>query len=97
MTTSSEEADPSLARLLFGDGTPKKAVLTALIVGTVLIVINHGDVLSRGDLPPIWKILLTYFVPYCVTTWGAFSGKKAQIKRAKSARLLKMEKVETEL
>jgi len=96
MTTSGEDHDPPLSRLLFGDGTPKKAILTALVVGTILTLINHGDALLRGDIPPLWKIFLTYFVPYCVTTWGAFSGKKAQIKRAKPASRLDMGKVKAE-
>ena len=29
-------------------------------------------------MPPVWKVLLTYCVPYCVTTWGAATGKRAQ-------------------
>ena len=87
MSNSSNETDPSLGRLLFGDGTPRKAFLTALVVGTILIVINHGDALSRGVFPPVWKILLTYSVPYCVTTWGAFTGKRDQIRNANAARL----------
>ena len=81
MTSPGGDADTSLARLLFGDGTPRKAFLPALIVGTILVVINHGDALSRGDLPPFWKILLTYLVPYCVTTWGAVTGKMAEWRR----------------
>ena len=89
MTASHEDTHPSLTRLLFGDGTPKKAFLTALIVGTVLTVINHGDGLLNGEFPPFWKVLLTYCVPYCVTTWGAFTGKRAQIRRLKSQQAAK--------
>jgi hypothetical protein len=71
-------APPSTTQLVFGDGTPKKALLTALVVGSLLITINHGDLIVAGLLPPVWKILLTYCVPYCVTTWGAVIGKRAQ-------------------
>jgi hypothetical protein len=31
-----------------------------------------------GEFPTLWKVLLTYCVPYCVTTWGAITGKRAQ-------------------
>jgi hypothetical protein len=60
---------------MFGDGTPKKAFLTALIVGTILTLINHGDQIFAGQMPPLIKVALTYCVPYCVTTWGAVTGK----------------------
>jgi hypothetical protein len=79
--SSSETAGPSLSQLIFGDGTPKKAVYTALVVGTILTAINHGDVILNGLVPPAWKVLLTYCVPYCVTTWGAITGKRAQWRR----------------
>ena len=65
--------------LAFSDGTPKKAFFTALVVGTVLTLINHGDVLLSGNYPPILKVPLTYCVPFCVTTWGSYLGKKANI------------------
>ncbi|MGR3615278.1 MAG: nitrate/nitrite transporter NrtS [Paracoccaceae bacterium] len=65
--------------MLFGDGTPKKALLTALVVGTILTLINHGDLIFQGKWPPPIKMLLTYCVPYCVTTWGAFTGKRARL------------------
>jgi hypothetical protein len=32
-----------LLELAFGHGTPKKAFLTALVIGTILTTINHGD------------------------------------------------------
>ena len=65
--------------LAFSDGTPKKAFFTALVVGTVLTLINHGDVLLSGNYPPFLKVLLTYCVPFCVTTWGSSLGKQANI------------------
>ena len=68
---------PKLAQMIFGDGTPRKAIYTALVVGTILTAINHGDVILGGGMPSVWKVLLTYCVPYCVTTWGAVTGKRA--------------------
>lgn len=66
---------PPLSELLFGGGTPKKAAQTALVVGTILTLINHGDLILAGKSPPLLKVLLTYCVPYCVATWGALTGK----------------------
>ena len=65
----------NLLQLAFGDGTPKKAFFTALVVGSILTSINHGDMILSGEYPYWLKVLLTYFVPYCVTTWGAITGK----------------------
>lgn len=86
---SSREAiapPPSLAQMISGDGTPKKAIFTALVVGTLLTAINHGDVILSGLVPPAWKVILTYCVPYCVTTWGAITGKRAQWYRDQHSR-----------
>lgn len=79
---------PSLSQMIFGDGTPKKAIYTAAVVGTVLTLINHGDVLLAGAVPMAWKVALTYCVPYCVTTWGAMTGKRAQWRRDVQTRSL---------
>ena len=65
----------SLAKLAFGGGTPRKAAITALIVGSVLIGINHGDSVLAGEPVALHKVLLTYCVPYLVATWGAITGK----------------------
>ncbi len=45
------------------------------IVGTILVAINQGDLLLAGDLPldAVWKIPLTYCVPYCVSTYVSVS------------------------
>ncbi|OUR79863.1 hypothetical protein A9Q83_02630 [Alphaproteobacteria bacterium 46_93_T64] len=82
MTVSKQNyTPPSTVQLIFGDGTPKKALVIAFVVGSVLTAINHGDLLLSGSTPPIWKILLTFCVPYCVATWGAVTGKRAQWSR----------------
>ena len=60
------------------DGTPRKALITACVVGTILTTINHGDLILKGDFPPLIKVALTYCVPFCVTTWGAVLGKKSR-------------------
>ena len=51
----------------------RRSALTTLVVGTVLTAINQGTVLAAGNFPPslLWKVPLTYAVPFCVSTWGA--------------------------
>ena len=71
----------NLIQLAFSDGTPKKAFFTALVVGSILTSINHGDMILSGEYPYWLKVLLTYFVPYCVTTWGAITGKLARLRK----------------
>ena len=77
----SEEYSTKFFDIAFKDGTPRKAFLTACVVGTILTSINHGDTILAGEYPPILKILLTYCVPFCVTTWGSYLGKKDKILR----------------
>ena len=77
-------SSPSILQMVFGDGTPKKAILTALVVGTILTTINHGDIIMDGLMPDAWKV----FLMYCVTTWGAATGKLAQWRRDTRSQLL---------
>ncbi|MFM9845549.1 MAG: nitrate/nitrite transporter NrtS [Hyphomicrobiaceae bacterium] len=51
----------------------KRSLLTMLIVGSFLNLINQGDALMRPDAINWWKVLLTYCVPFCVATFGAYS------------------------
>ena len=52
-----------------------RAVKVGVIVGTILTAINQGDLILAGDLERVsgWKILLTYLVPYSVSTYAAVS------------------------
>jgi hypothetical protein len=56
------------------DGVPRRSFLVALVVGTILNLINQGDTLfSDAGRLNITKIILTFAVPYCVATYGAVS------------------------
>ena len=50
-----------------------KSLIAALVVGTVLTLINQGDLILTGDLSwgLLWKIPLTYTVPFLVASYGA--------------------------
>ncbi|MEP3051829.1 MAG: nitrate/nitrite transporter NrtS [Erythrobacter sp.] len=56
----------------------KRSLAVAIVVGTILIAINHGDVILNGGSPALWKIPLTYLVPFLVATYGAYSAFAAQ-------------------
>ena len=51
----------------------KRSLVVCLVVGTVLTLINQGDVLLVGDWNAsfYWKIPLTYSAPFLVATAGA--------------------------
>ena len=50
-----------------------RAAKTSVLVGTILVAINHGDALIAGqlDLVRLAKIALTFAVPYCVSTYAS--------------------------
>jgi hypothetical protein len=50
-----------------------RSLRVALIVGTILNLINQGDALFGSRKLNILKLLLTYAVPFCVCTYGAVS------------------------
>ncbi|MDA1073828.1 MAG: nitrate/nitrite transporter NrtS [Proteobacteria bacterium] len=58
-----------------------RALKTAVIVGVLLVMINHGDAILAGEwtFERILKIGLTVLVPYCVSTYssvGAIQNEK---------------------
>ncbi len=48
-------------------------VTVAIVVGTVLTGINQGPELIAGHSLIIWKLLLTYCVPFAVASYGCYS------------------------
>jgi len=66
-----------MMRLFFKNFFRKETVLratkVAVIVGPVLIVINHLDNLIALEITPmlLLKSTLTFFVPYCVSAYSS--------------------------
>lgn len=48
----------------------KRGLKYSAIVGTLLVLINQSDALAQGSMnaTQIWQILLTYTVPYLVSS-----------------------------
>ena len=60
-------------RRTFAGPTIRRSLAVALVVGTALNLINQGDALLAGRAPVLWKLLLTYFVPYAVASYGSYA------------------------
>ena len=58
------------ASVFFSRKVMKRSAIIALIVGTILAFINHGDVILTASLTPVcWiKMIATCFVPYTVSS-----------------------------
>lgn len=59
--------------LAVSDAVRQRALKISFIVGTALNIINQGEILINLDINSInlIKIILTYLVPYSVTTYTA--------------------------
>jgi hypothetical protein len=61
------------ARQTFTGQAVQRSVLVALFVGTALNVINQGPEMLAGRWPIIWKLALTYVVPFLVASYGSYA------------------------
>lgn len=66
-------------RLALRPSTLRRTVVIAVIVGTLLSIVNQGDVLLRGDATTVtWlRVLANYLVPFCVSTAGFLSATRS--------------------
>ena len=62
---------PTILQLAKRPRVVRSSIIIAIIVGTILNLINQGDALLGSPPVVIWKLVLTYMVPYCVSTYGA--------------------------
>jgi hypothetical protein len=51
----------------------RRSLVVALVVGTVLNLINQGPEMLSGKWPVIWKLALTYIVPFLVASYGSYA------------------------
>jgi hypothetical protein len=65
----------------------RRALKYAVVVGVILILINHGDALLHGDLTTgrLLKMGLTVLVPYAVSTASSV-GAIREARRANAMR-----------
>ena len=56
---------------LIAKPTIYRAVKISAIVGIILILINQFDLILAGYFPPVWKIILTFMVPYSVSSYSS--------------------------
>jgi hypothetical protein len=58
----------------------KRALLVAIIVGSLLNCINSYDVFLNGNFTVrnILRIVLTYITPFCVSMYSSIKASKAE-------------------
>ena len=56
----------------------RNAVKIALVVGSVLNLINQGEALWRGSGVSWPHVLLNFLVPYCVASYSAAKNERAR-------------------
>ena len=64
--------------LATSNGVPRRALFVAVVVGSALNLINQGDALFGPKAVDIGKLLLTFIVPYLVSTHGAVSARMSK-------------------
>ena len=65
-------------RTTFAPAGIRRSLAVALVIGTALNLINQGDALLAGHAPVLWKLGLTYFVPFAVASYGSYAALKAR-------------------
>jgi hypothetical protein len=69
--------------LAFSGPVRRRALRIMAVVGALLITINHGDAILRGDVdgPRLARILLTLAVPYIVSTVSSVAAMREMGKK----------------
>ena len=67
-------------RICFRREHLRRTIRIALVVGTILTIINQADVILGGDATTLtWvKVGLNYCVPFIVSNLGLLAGKRAE-------------------
>ncbi len=73
-----EENFYHLKCILISSTMVRRSAKASVIVGTLLLALNQGDFIITGEFyrAMIWKIPLTYLVPFCVASWGSVTNAR---------------------
>ena len=68
------------AQLWFAPATLRKTIKIALVVGTLLSLVNQGSVIFGGHATAVTcvRVGLNYLVPFCVSSIGYLSATRAR-------------------
>jgi hypothetical protein len=71
---------PSILSLAARPDVVRRSLGYAVVVGAILIAINHGDAFLAGEISSgrALKMLLTVCVPYCVSTASSVGAIRSQ-------------------
>jgi hypothetical protein len=61
------------ARRTFEWPSTRRSLAVAVVVGTALNLINQGPEIFTGKWPVVWKLALTYVVPFLVASYGSYA------------------------
>ena len=76
--------EPTPLQLTFTWPVMRNSLMVGVVVGTILNTINQGEYIT-GDGPiNRFKLGLTYCVPFCVATYGAFAAARIFEKQARA-------------
>lgn len=66
-------ASTSPLKMAFSPPVIRQSLIVAFVVGTVLCLINQGDkMIMQGEVDML-KLVMTYIVPFLVSTYGAWN------------------------
>lgn len=64
-------------RIAFRAQSVRRSLLVSIVVGSILNAINQGSAIVLGDHVVIWKVILTYCVPFAVSSYGTYAGVRS--------------------
>lgn len=66
-------------RLAISASVVRRALGYAVVVGALLVAINHGDAIVTGTVTPdrLLRMGLTVLVPYCVSTFSSVGAMRS--------------------
>ena len=75
-------AEPTPLQRTFSWPVMRNSLMVGAVVGTVLNLINQGEYITGDGTIDWFKLGLTYCVPFCVATYGAFAAARIFEKQA---------------
>lgn len=65
-------------RQTFGWPGLRRSAVVAVVVGTILNLINQSDALFGDGRLIVWRLALTYAVPFAVASYGSYAALRSR-------------------